>query len=218
FRLTGVDPRGQGASTACAAPDDYDAEVMTADLLAVLNSLGLERPLIGGHSRGSRLAIEFAIRYPERVSAVAAVCVPALGGTAGRDARYRASAQLLRERGLEAFIAGSRTAPRNPERRRVWADHLRRAGLDALCAQYEALARRDFLGDRMADYRVPTLVVTGERDHLREDCETLARSVPGLRLVIVPNAAHAPMTENRDAYYAAVLPFLQAHAPSAAEV
>jgi len=32
--------------------------------------------------------------------------------------------------------------------------------------------------------------------------------VPGLQLVVVPGAAHAPMTENPGAYYAAVCPFL----------
>lgn len=212
YHLIGLDPRGQGRSYAPHEPELYAGEYLVADLLAVLDALGLERPLLGGHSRGSRVVLEFAARYPERARAVVAVCTPAYGGTHGRAERYRRSGETLRSAGLEEFMRGSRTAPRNPERRAQWEERLRAAGEEALIAQYEALARRDFLGDRMANFRVPALIVTGERDHLRPDGEALAAAVPSIRLAVIPGAGHAPMTENAAAYYAAVRPFLAEHA------
>jgi pimeloyl-ACP methyl ester carboxylesterase len=213
YHLIAVDPRGQGLSSSSTEPDDYDSSHHVADLAGVLDALELRKPLLGGHSRGSRTVLEFAGRYPERVQAVVSVCVPALGGTRGRSERYRGSVAALRSHGLDAFLRNSRTAPRNPERRAAWEQRLRAIGAEALGAQYEALARRPFLGDELKGYSVPTLVVTGERDHLRDDCESLALAVPGIELVVVPNAGHAPMTENPDAYYAAVRPFLQRYVP-----
>src|SRR4029079_348080 len=108
------------------------------DLLGALDALGLKRPLLGGHSRGSRTVLEFAVEHPDRVRAVVAVCTPAFGGTNGRGARYRGKAAALSEHGLEAFMRDSRTAPRNPERRAQWEAHLRAVGVEALIAQYEA--------------------------------------------------------------------------------
>ncbi|HLZ69163.1 MAG TPA: alpha/beta hydrolase [Dehalococcoidia bacterium] len=208
YHLIAIDPRGQGRSHAPADPDLYAGEHHVDDLLDALDALGLRRPLLGGHSRGSRTVLEFAARHPARARAVVAVCVPALGGTRGRAARYRGNAALLREQGLEAFLRSSRTAPRNPERRAAWEERLRRAGVAALAAQYEALARRPFLTEAMSAFESPVLIVTGEHDHLRPDCEALADAVAGLQLVVIANAAHAPMTENPEAYYAAVCPFL----------
>ena len=209
YRLIAIDPRGQGLSHVPRQPEDYESAHHVDDLLDALDALGLERPLLGGHSRGSRTVLEFAGRHPQRVRAVVAVCVPAFGGTHGREARYRGNATALREQGLEAFLASSRTAPRNPDRRAAWEERLRRAGGEALAAQYEALARRPFLADELSGFATPALIVTGERDHLRPDCEALVAALPGLQLAVVPNAAHAPMTENPDAYYPAVCPFLE---------
>jgi pimeloyl-ACP methyl ester carboxylesterase len=211
YHVIALDPRGQGLSDAPDDPDLYHSDYHVSDLLGALDALGLERPLLGGHSRGSRTALEFAARYPERAKAVVAVCTPAFGGVQGRAARYRENAARLQEEGFERFLSASRTGPRNPERRATWEARLRRIGAPALMAQYEALARRPFLADELQGFSVPALVVTGERDHLREDCEAFAAAVPGVRLTIVPNAAHAPMTENPDAYYAAVKPFLARH-------
>ncbi len=211
YHMIGVDPRGQGYSDAPADPDLYHGSHQTADLLAVLDALDLRQPLLGGHSRGSRTVLEFAAAYPERTRAVVAVCTPALGGTRGRGDRYRRMAASIRDDGLDQFLRNSRTAPRSPQRRARWEERLRSVGAEALMAQYEALARRDFLADRMEDFAVPVLLVTGERDHLREDCEALAAAVPSIRLVVIPDAGHAPMTENPEAYYAAICPFLAEH-------
>jgi len=214
YHMIVVDPRGQGLSSAPNDPDLYDSTCHVADVLGALDRLGLQRPLLGGHSRGSRTMLEFAARYPERAQAVVAVCVPALGGTRGQADRYRGNGAALREAGLDAFLRSSRTAPRHPQRRALWEERLRGVGVDALAAQYEALARRSFLGDEMTSYTVPTLLVTGDRDHLRDDCQALAAKVPSIQFVVTPNAGHAPMTENAEVYYAAVLPFLAEHAGS----
>lgn len=66
-----VDQRGHGRSD---APDDgYDFGTLTADLVAVLDATGLERPIVVGQSWGANVVLELAVRHPARARGV--VCV-----------------------------------------------------------------------------------------------------------------------------------------------
>ena len=59
-----LDQRGHGES---ATPDSgYDFATVVGDLAAFVDELGLERPLIVGHSWGGNVAVEYAATYPER--------------------------------------------------------------------------------------------------------------------------------------------------------
>jgi pimeloyl-ACP methyl ester carboxylesterase len=61
-RVVAVNQRSHGLSE---GPDEgYGFEQTTADLAGVIMSLGLERPVIAGHSWGASVAVEFAARYP----------------------------------------------------------------------------------------------------------------------------------------------------------
>lgn len=69
--VASVDLRGHGTS---AKPDDgYDFTTLTDDLLAVLDAVGFERPVVAGQSMGANVALELAWRFPDRVSGVACI-------------------------------------------------------------------------------------------------------------------------------------------------
>jgi len=54
--------------------------------------------------------------------------------------------------------------------------------------------------------RPPTLLVAGERDaKFAVIARTMARSIPGARLRLIPGAGHAPHLETPDAYLTALL-------------
>ena len=64
FRVLALDQRGHGESE---APDGgYDFPMVVGDLAAFIDALGLERPLIVGHSWGGNVAMEYAATHPER--------------------------------------------------------------------------------------------------------------------------------------------------------
>ncbi len=66
-----VDQRGHGRSD---TPDSgYDFDTLTADLLAIMDETRLDRPIVAGQSWGANVALELAVRHPERVAGV--VCV-----------------------------------------------------------------------------------------------------------------------------------------------
>ncbi|MVU76282.1 alpha/beta fold hydrolase [Nocardia sp. ET3-3] len=66
-RLIALDQRGHGHSDRA---DEYSREGYLADLLALLDHLGLDRAVLLGHSLGGINAYQFAARHPERVDAI----------------------------------------------------------------------------------------------------------------------------------------------------
>jgi pimeloyl-ACP methyl ester carboxylesterase len=97
------DLRGSGRSTAGAGGTHLD------DLKALLDHLGFQRSVLLGQALGARIAVDFAVTYPEavralilvdlsleglasdRLAVVAAPALVAVGERAGEDAHQRAS-------------------------------------------------------------------------------------------------------------------------------
>jgi pimeloyl-ACP methyl ester carboxylesterase len=66
-----IDFRGHGDSD---RPDDgYDLTTFASDVVSVINALGLERPILAGHSLGANICLEVAIAAPEVAGGVALV-------------------------------------------------------------------------------------------------------------------------------------------------
>src|SRR5262245_39214297 len=68
FRLVYYDQRGRGRSAENVRPEDVTLESEIEDLDAVRRHCGLDAPVLLGHSWGAVLALEYALRYPTRVS------------------------------------------------------------------------------------------------------------------------------------------------------
>jgi non-heme chloroperoxidase len=109
FRVLAITRRGLGASDV-PNPGPYDGPTLAADLKAVLDSLGIARAVLVGHSFGGTEASWFASAYPERVEKLVylesycAGCVP-VGGMRGRALRPRAPPLTDRDTLTPAGIA-----------------------------------------------------------------------------------------------------------------
>ncbi len=69
--VVALDQRGHGESD---SPDDgYDTATVVADVAIALDSLGLSRAVVVGHSWGASIACAFGATHPERTLAVVAV-------------------------------------------------------------------------------------------------------------------------------------------------
>ncbi len=65
-RVFAYDLRGRGDSD--KPEEGYSIPLHAADLLALLDELGLARPILIGHSLGALISLYFAAHHPERVS------------------------------------------------------------------------------------------------------------------------------------------------------
>jgi proline iminopeptidase len=68
FRLVYYDQRGRGRSASGVRPEQVDLRSEIDDVERVRNHFGLESVAVLGHSWGGVLAMEYAIRHPDRVS------------------------------------------------------------------------------------------------------------------------------------------------------
>ena len=76
FRAIAPDMRGYGRSTVYSQHSDYSQEQIVRDMIDLIDSLGREKALWVGHDWGSPVAWNIASHHPERVHAVASLCVP----------------------------------------------------------------------------------------------------------------------------------------------
>lgn len=165
-----------------------------ADLvLALADSLGLERFAYAGVSLGGAVGLELALHHPERVSALAVICSSAhFNGSTPWEER----AALVRREGLAGLAEGANARWFTPGFTvpGLVADH-RDADPEAYAACCDALAAFD-LRERLPEIAVRTVVVAGRQDpatppaHLRE----IADAVPGAALVgsRVPRISRPP--------------------------
>lgn len=178
-----------------------------ADLVAVLDALGIERAALVGNSRGGHIAFDTAIEHPQRVAAVIGVGA-GLGGFEGRPSPQEtamleemerleeagpAGADALVDLSVQAWVDGpGQPAGRAPAwigaevgetvRRLAQAGHVfgRPIPLDPPAAA------------RLADLRCPVLAVAGLLDvsDVAQTARHLAWHAPDARAVLLSDVAH----------------------------
>jgi 3-oxoadipate enol-lactonase len=214
-RVVAVDLRGFGDTPNTSGPFSN-----VEDLREVLDMLGIERAAVAGGSFGAKVALGFAVTYPERVERLV-LCPPVLPGWEWSE-RVRRGWQEEEE----AFEAGD--LDRATEAVLVlWVDGPNR-GADAVDPEIRELVRtmqrhafelpepdpppepEPDPAVQLADVHMPTLVVVGDQDV--EDflamAEAAADGIPGARKVVIEGAAHVIALEKPQEFNAALLPFL----------
>lgn len=66
YRVFAYDLRGRGDSD--KPKEGYSVPIHVSDLAALIDELGLERPVLIGHSLGAMIALYFAAHYPDKLS------------------------------------------------------------------------------------------------------------------------------------------------------
>ena len=189
--------------------------------LALLDSLEIDRAVWVANSAGARVAVDVALRHPERVIALVLVD-PAVNGGPGW---LRPLLRMPQLQHLGPLAVRSISTRGDDVIRRAWHDPTR-VTADVLAGYRKPLRANDWdkalweftsaprdsetqrdIG-RLAS--TPTLVITGDDDRIVPTQRTidLAAKIPGSRLVVLPDCGHVPQEECPAPFMNAVREFL----------
>jgi len=197
YRVIAMDSRGHGRSTRTNAAQTYHQ--MAEDVMGLLDALKLPRVNLVGWSDGGITGLDVALNHPNRLASLFAFGANSevSGEIDGGDKTPVFAAYLLRVR--DEYQALSPT----PDQ---WASF--EAAMNQMWGTLPA-----FTTEQLRSIKVPTTIADGEHDEVIKAAHTkyLAATIPGARLVILPNVSHFAMLQNPGAFDAAVEEFLQHH-------
>ncbi|HEX6310813.1 MAG TPA: alpha/beta fold hydrolase [Acidimicrobiia bacterium] len=187
-RIVRWDARGHGESGGKPEPGPYRWDNLAGDLLALADSLGIDRFAAGGVSMGAATALHAAVRAPDRVTALVLVLAPTAYETrAAQAGLYRAGADLVETEGVDAYVRLQRDAP-VPEILSEFAELYHQppaVAEDLLPAVLRGAAASDLPDpEAVRGLVVPVLLLAWETDpgHPLSTAERLAELLPAAEL------------------------------------
>jgi 3-oxoadipate enol-lactonase len=213
YRTIALDYPGTGGSDQAGA-DGWSTRRFAADVVAVLDELGVPRAHVYGTSMGGRTAQWLAIDHPDRVAALLLGCTT--GGGAGNvppapevSARLAAGPQAARAE-LERTMVSPSWWATNPGPLPVLGDPTM---TESARRGHRLASIRHDAWDELPGIRAATLVLHGTADELTPPAngQLLAGRIPGARLSLLGGARHAYFLERRDQASPIALRFLAEH-------
>jgi 3-oxoadipate enol-lactonase len=220
-RVVRYDLRGYGDSTPASS-----AYSPVRDLQALLDHLGLTRPVIVGPSVGGKIALDLTLASPERVGALLLVA-PGYSGmdydhVPGGKATFERD-ETLSKAAVDAWAAGDLEGATD-QLRQLWASALTGSALDLFRTMVRENAEEVFeersgqhetrdgepAAGRLREIRVPTRILVGDRDNpaMPHCANFLARGIAGAKVDLVPGADHLVNLSRPDAFDAALRGFV----------
>src|SRR5579871_3787655 len=226
FRVIVPDQIGFGRSSKPIIP--YNFHDMALNSRKLLESLGVAKATIIGHSMGGMLAARFTASYPE--IAERAVIYDPIGLTDPRydrpwrstDEAYKASMAQTNDQRWQGFYANIRRYFPSPGAwKPEYEQYVRILYAPTLSSDWPRLAmvraiyrEITYLDPVVYDWghiKSKTLVIGGEKDgeNFPALAKHIADTIPGAQLVLFPNVGHVPHIQIPDQFNKELLKFLQ---------
>ncbi|MGF1562846.1 MAG: alpha/beta fold hydrolase [Geminicoccaceae bacterium] len=215
FRCIRVDLRGHGLSE--APPRPYAFKAYVADLLGVLDHLGIARTHVLGVSLGGMIAQHLGLIAPERIERLVLVSTTSRTPLEARPV-WQERMDTVSAHGVASQIEPTlarwftdgyaKTAPNVFAQIGEMIGKTSQTGYLGAC---DAIMELDVTG-QLKGLRGPTLVMVGEQDQGTpvSAAQAIQAAVPDARLVVVPDASHMLPIEQREAFLNHTLAFLRA--------
>ena len=215
FQTWTIDQRNHGKS-----PHSYDIDynLLANDLLDFCDQHDIKQPVVMGHSMGGKVAMQFAINYPETISKLIVVDIaPKNYPEDGHDAIIEALRSLdlsqiknrkdaddvlslkIPEEGVRQFLLKNLT--------REGDNYILKMNFDSLSKNYDKLSANI---DVKGKFEKDTLFIRGEKSKyiLEIDKASILNIFPKAQFVTIPGAGHWVHAEAPDAFYETVVKFL----------
>ncbi len=184
YQLVLIDARGHGASDKPHDPQAYSMALRVADVIAVLDDLGIDKTHFWGYSMGGWVGFAIHKYAPE------CFCSLVLGGADAREQDPDAPDPLLElcKAGMEAVLGVGESAFGQwwtPELKAKYATN----DLEALIA-YRSLKEHPGLDDNLPTTTIPCLLYASEGDSRYADVKRCSETIPNATFVSFPGPGH----------------------------
>jgi pimeloyl-ACP methyl ester carboxylesterase len=202
--------RGYLPSDVPTDPGRYGQDLARADVIALMDALGIERAHLVGHSMGAYTALHVGIHHPQRCLSIAATGCGWGSNPAERDASARLCEDIATMFSEEPIAVAAEKYAHFPMRLSFKAKDPRGfAEFTAMLAQHSGIGsaltmlnlqlKRPTLWemeDQLRACTIPLLVVVGDEDApCLEGSLFLKRTVPTAALLVIPRAGHTITSE-----------------------
>lgn len=217
FQILRYDTRGHGASE--ATPGEYSIEMLGEDILALADELGISQFAFCGLSLGGAIGQWVAVRAPERITHLVLAntspqFVPRTNWETRIAAVLKGGMSAVVDLAMQRFFSPETLAKQNPYVASTRSVFL---GTDPVGYLGCCAALRDMnQGELLRQIKVPTLVISGDRDVATPwsgHGERLAQEIPGAKALHLA-AAHLSNMERPHSFTTALLEFLLPQASS----
>ncbi len=216
YRVVAYDARGHGRSEKPERPEAYSQDIMVEDMRGLMDALGIDKAIVGGHSMGANVALNFALRYPGRCLGL----VPVGIGSGSSDREYWRGwwgklADIAEQEGMAAFLEEMKKLPAwgsaftDPEMAKSITDTVLSNSPKAIALTVRGVqVKRPSifeLAPKLEKLPVATLVVLSEGDAPVVECSRfMAEHIPQATLEVIPARSHWTLLEAPEQFLQAV--------------
>lgn len=198
---------------------------LVEDCRAVLDTLGIERCVLGGMSLGGFMALPFALKYPQRLAGLILMATTSSDYPKDEQEKFFANFGQLNIDGMvppawaewvAPYVWGETTMKKNRKLVGHWIK-VWTTSIPARSVYHQGMAWIPKNDDtaKLGSIKTPTLVLHGKEDHPIpiERAERMARAIPNSTFVAIPGAGHTcnleapePVNKAIDAFLARLYP------------
>jgi 3-oxoadipate enol-lactonase len=209
YQVITWDERGHGGTAATGPFSYWDS---AADVLALLDHLGIESAVLAGMSQGGFLSLRAALLAPDRVRGLVLIDTQAGLEDPANAESYRQLHEIWMDQGpapvqelVSAIILG-------PGEWDDWYAKWAAADREQFSLAFGALMERDDLTARLSEINVPTLIVHGTADAAipMAKAEKMRDGLAGpVSFTVIEDGTHAANVSHPGAVNAAIGNFLR---------
>ena len=211
YRVIAFDRRGWGRTV--VDPQGPQPGTAAEDLLALLDSLGIQRAHIVGSAAGGFVAFDFALSFPQRLRSL--IVANSVGGL--QDPEFLEIGRRIRPSQFDALPpevreVGPSYRAAHREGTQRWVDLEKISRPEGPRAPAQPMRNR-ITFSLLETIKLPTLLITGGADMYAPPPiqQSFAAHIKGAQTLVVPEAGHSTYWEQPEQFNRAVIDFIARH-------
>ncbi len=215
-RVITYDIRGYGNSE--LGKEKLSIDILTVDLLLLMDAIGLDKVILCGFSMGGYIALNAMEKFPERIIGLVLADTQCQADTEKVKEKRFKTCEAITQNGLELFadelLSGLfYTTPEKENSKEIL--EIRRViegnSTEAVCSSLLAMANRKNTCSVLERIDIPTLIMVGQKDEVipLAKSDFMHTRINGSTLHVISDAAHLSNIDNPVEFNRHLSEFLQ---------